>query len=117
FDKGWIDAGARRQAFYTNLPPRRYRFHVIAANDGVWNQSGAAWEFSIRPTFYQTSWFSAASFVLLMLAAWAAWRVRVAHERRRFSFVLAERARIAREIHDTLLQSLVGVALQFKTLS
>jgi signal transduction histidine kinase len=117
FDRDWIDAGGRRQAFYTNLPPRSYRFHVVAANDGVWNDSGAAWEFSIRPKFYQTNSFYAALIVALMLAAWAAWRVRVGQERRRFSFVLAERARIAREIHDTLLQSLVGVAVQFKTLA
>src|SRR5262249_1268773 len=83
----------------------------------IWNNSGAVWEFSIRPTFYQTNWFYAASFVTLLLAAWGAWRVRVGQVRRRFSFVLAERARIAREIHDTLLQSLVGVAVQFNTLS
>jgi signal transduction histidine kinase len=112
FDNQWVDAGARRQAFYTNLPPRRYRFRVTAENE-----SGADWEFSIRPTFYQTAWFYAACTMLSLLAGWAAWRARVGQVRRGFTLVLAERARIAREIHDTLLQSLVGVAVQFTALS
>ena len=54
YDAGWIDPGARRQAFYTNLPPRDYRFRVIAANaDGGWNRAGAAVSFEIPPTFFQ----------------------------------------------------------------
>ena len=57
-DKDWQDPGTRREAFYTDLRPGRYRFHVIASNnDGAWNSSGAALDFSIAPAFYQTIWF------------------------------------------------------------
>ena len=115
FDTSWIDAGTRRQAFYTNLPPRNYRFRVIAENDGVRNDAGATWDFSIEPTFYQTKWFRSAGVVAVFGAAIVAWQLRVRKVKARFSLVLAERARVAREIHDTLLQSLVGVAFQFDT--
>jgi len=116
FDADWVDAGTRRQAFYTNLPPRSYRFHVIAGNDGVWNNTGAALTFAILPAFYQTVWFRIVVLATIAFAAWGAWRLRVRHVREQFDMVLAERARMAREIHDTLLQSLVGVTLQFDTL-
>jgi signal transduction histidine kinase len=108
-----VSAGTRRQAFYTNLPPRNYRFRVMASNDGVWNEAGSTWAFSIRPAFYQTVWFGAALVAMLMFAGWGAWRLRVRRVREQYDLVLAERARMGREIHDTLLQSLVGVALQF----
>jgi signal transduction histidine kinase/ligand-binding sensor domain-containing protein len=113
FDADWVDAGTRRQAFYTNLAPRTYRFRVKAANDGVWNEGGASWEFSIPPAFYETLWFRIAIMVAIAAVAAGAWRLRVRHVRDQFDLVLAERARMGREIHDTLLQSLVGVALQF----
>jgi signal transduction histidine kinase len=115
FDRVWIDAGTRRQAVYTNLPPRKYRFSVIAENNGVWNEQGASWDFSIEPTFYQTTWFWSALLAVLLCAATATWRLRVRNVKAQFALVLAERARVAREIHDTLLQSLVGVAFQFDT--
>jgi len=58
FDKEWVSAGKRRVAYYTNLPPGSYRFHVTACNnDGVWNESGAAFEFRLEPHFYQSGWF------------------------------------------------------------
>lgn len=117
FDADWVDAGTRRQAFYTNLPPRSYRFHVIAGNDGVWNETGAALSFAILPAFYQTAWFRLVVLATMAFAAWGAWRLRVRRVREQFDMVLAERARMAREIHDTLLQSLVGVTLQFDALS
>jgi ligand-binding sensor domain-containing protein/signal transduction histidine kinase/CheY-like chemotaxis protein len=80
FDKEWIDAGARRVAYYTNIPPGRYRFRVIARNnDGVWNETGAALEFSVRPFFYQTGVFYALSAVAVVLAAWGFYRLRVRH--------------------------------------
>jgi signal transduction histidine kinase len=113
FDSDWIDAGTRRQAFYTNLAPGSYTFRVTASNDGVANEAGSTWTFSIAPAFYQTVWFRSAGQLMIGLVAWGAWRLRVRHVRDQYDLVLAERARMGREIHDTLLQSLVGVAMQF----
>lgn len=117
FDQNWVDAGTRRQAFYTNLPPREYRFRVIAENDGVWNETGAAWDFSIKPAFYQTGWFRATCSIAIALAMFAIWRLWVRQVHRRFALVLSERTRMAREIHDTLLQGLVGIGLRFDNLA
>lgn len=118
FDTGWVEAGTRRQAFYTNLSPRTYRFRVEAnSEDGTWFAGAAAWEFAIQPAFYQRGWFYAAPLAVVALAVAGAWRVRLRRVRREFSLVLAERARLSREIHDTLLQSLVGVALQFDAIA
>src|SRR5204863_113500 len=72
---------------------------------------------AILPAFYQTAWFRIVVLASIALAAWAAWRLRVRRVREQFDLILAERARMAREIHDTLLQTLVGVTLQFDTLS
>ena len=114
FDVDWVDAGTRRQAFYTNLPPRSYRFLVVPSNDdGTWGQSGAAWDFSIKPMFYQTTWFRASGLAALGFAMWMGWQLRLRTVRRQFELILGERMRLSRELHDTLLQSLVGVALQF----
>ena len=118
FDTEWIDAGPRRQAFYTNLSPGSYRFRVEAdAEDGTWRTSSAAWDFAIQPAFYQTNWFYTLCAAGIAFVVWGSWRVRLQLVRREFSLVLAERARLSREIHDTLLQSLVGVALQFDGIS
>ncbi|HEY0502045.1 MAG TPA: two-component regulator propeller domain-containing protein, partial [Lysobacter sp.] len=79
FDRRWVDPGSRRQAFYTNLPPGRYRFRVIAANnDGVWNRSGATLAFEIPPAFFQSAWFLVLCAVLVLAGLWAAYRLRVA---------------------------------------
>ncbi len=118
FDADWIDAGTRRQAVYTDLPSRSYRFHVIAsASNGTWSDATAVWEFSIRPAFYQTYWFASLCALSMGVATWAAWRIRLRRIRRQFALLLGERVRLSREIHDTLLQSLVGVALQFEAVS
>ena len=109
FDADWIDAGTRREAFYTNLPPRDYRFRVRASNDGVPSDHEAVWAFTLTPAFYQTSWFTAAMVLSALAGAALAWRARVQQVRGRFSAILVERTRVAREIHDTLLQSLLGV--------
>ena len=114
FDTDWVDAGPRRTVFYTNLSPRDYRFHVEAhAEDGTWSTSAADWPFTIQPAIYQTRWFYALALTMIVACVVLAWRFRLALVRRQFSLALAERARLSREIHDTLLQSLVGVALQF----
>jgi signal transduction histidine kinase len=117
FDRDWVDAGLLRQAFYTNLPPRHYTFRVAASQDGVWNEAAHPLEFSVLPAFYQTVWFYVVSSAALLLIVWGAWRWRLLAMRRRYSLVLAERARLGRDIHDTLLQGMVGVALQLHGMS
>ena len=71
-DNEWQDAGTRRQAFYTSLPPGHYRFHVIACNnDGVWNESGASLGFALAPAYYQTWWFTAlCGLVAVLILRW-----------------------------------------------
>jgi signal transduction histidine kinase/ligand-binding sensor domain-containing protein len=118
YDTDWIDAGTRRQAFYTKLPPGQYRFRVVArSDDDAWQDTEDVWDFAIAPRFYQTTAFKVAVLGLLVLSVWAGWRLRVLQLRRRFSVVLKERARLSREIHDTLLQGLVGVALQLDAIT
>jgi signal transduction histidine kinase/ligand-binding sensor domain-containing protein len=115
FDQHWIDAGSRRTAFYTNLPAGRYRFIVQAANnDGVWNERGAVIAFSVQPPFYRTLWFILLVIVLLALAVFLIYRLRLRRLRSQFNAVLAERNRVAREVHDTLAQSFVGVSVQLE---
>ena len=118
-DAQWQNAGARRQAFYTNLPPGDYRFHVTASNNsGVWNERGATLSFSIAPTYWQTNWFRALCSGAVLLLLWAIYWLRLRHVKRTFNMTLEarvnERTRIARELHDTLLQSLHGLMFQFQ---
>lgn len=120
-DAGWQDAGNRREAFYANLKPGSYRFRVIAANDdGIWNTQGATLDFSIAPWFYQTIWFDilCALAVTALVMALFAWRTRLAAERvhLQLSERMDERERIARDIHDTLLQGIQGLLLRLQTL-
>jgi signal transduction histidine kinase len=112
-DKVWQDAGARREASYSNLGPGSYHFRVIACNnDGVWNDAGASLDFSIAPAFYQATWFSVSCFILIIVAVAASYRLRVRQiteaMNSRFDDRLAERTRIARDFHDTLLQTIQG---------
>jgi signal transduction histidine kinase/ligand-binding sensor domain-containing protein len=118
-DRDWQNVGTHREARYTNLGPGHYTFRVIASNnDGVWNTNGASLQFSIRPAFYQTMWFYAlcALAALLVLAALYAARMRqvAAQVRGRLEARLAERERIARDLHDTLLQSIQGLIWRFQ---
>jgi ligand-binding sensor domain-containing protein len=77
-DRDWVDAGARRRAFYNDLPPRNYRFRVIACNNsGVWNEAGAVLDFSVAPAYYQTAWFRLTSAALIVASAMAAYRLRL----------------------------------------
>jgi signal transduction histidine kinase len=119
-DTAWQEPGIRRQAFYTDLRPGRYRFHVIACNnDGVWNEAGASLDFSVLPAYYQTAWFRTLCATAFLLLLWAVYQVRVRQLRRQFAIGLEarvnERTRIARDLHDTLLQSFHGVLLRFQT--
>jgi signal transduction histidine kinase/ligand-binding sensor domain-containing protein len=117
FDKTWTDAGARREAFFTNLPPGHFRFHVTARNaDGVWSTNDAALNFVVEPRLYQRTWFFPAVVLLIAGIVVALVRLRIARLRHRFDMVLAERSRIARELHDTLLQGLSGITMQLQAL-
>ncbi len=122
FDRAWIVPGTRRQAFYTNLPPGNYRFRVISANeDGVWNRTGAEVRFEIPPTFLQSRWFFALCFALALAILWLLYRLRMVQVARgirsRLEERLGERERIARELHDTLLQSVQGLILRFQSVA
>jgi signal transduction histidine kinase/ligand-binding sensor domain-containing protein len=119
YDSNWQEAGTRRQAFYTNLSPRAYRFQVLACNnDGLWNEAGAALDFELLPAFYQTQWFRVVCLIVLMIIAWGVYRMRVwqltTRLRGRFEERLRERTRIAQELHDNLLQSVLGISLQIE---
>ncbi|MBJ7498623.1 MAG: hypothetical protein JHC57_02600 [Sphingopyxis sp.] len=121
-DSEWVDAGTRRQAFYTNLAPGTYRFHVAAANDdGVWNEEGAAVTFEIPPTFIQSRWFLLLCIAAGLLLIWTFMQWRYAEAMRRLRNRLEERVgereRIARDLHDTLLQGVQGLVLQFQALA
>jgi signal transduction histidine kinase/ligand-binding sensor domain-containing protein len=112
-DADWVDAGTGRQALYTNLPPRPYRFYVMSSDtEAVWVEPAAMLEFAIPPRFYQTWWFAFGCVVTLTLSVGAAWRLHLRRVRRQFALLIGERARLSRELHDTLLQNLVGIALQ-----
>src|SRR5262249_41766629 len=119
YDPEWQDVGNRRQAYYTNLPPREYRFRVMASNNNsVWNETGAALDFSIAPAYYQTIWFRSAVVVAALALLWAAYRFRVRQVAYEFDTRLQERVnertRIARDLHDTLLQSFHGLLFRFQ---
>jgi signal transduction histidine kinase/ligand-binding sensor domain-containing protein len=121
-DSDWVEAGTRRQAFYTNLAPGTYRFRLIAANaNGVWNEAGATVTFTIPPTFVQSIWFAALCVLLLVALLWLAYRLRMAQVaggiRARLEERMGERERIARELHDTLLQSVQGLVLRFQSVA
>jgi signal transduction histidine kinase len=119
-DATWRDAGSQRAARYTNLAPGRYVFRVIAANeDGLWSQRPASLAFVVPPTFRQTWWFRAMWIPIVLALAWllVRWRVRQLAQRYadRHEAILIERERIARELHDTLLQSVQGLILRFQS--
>jgi signal transduction histidine kinase len=121
-DREWQDAGTRRQAFYTDLAPGNYRFRVTACNShGVWSPAGASFDFAVLPAYYQTTWFHVACACVFLLLCWTLYYLRVRALHRRFEIGLearvAERTRIARELHDTLLQSFHGSLLRFQAVS
>jgi len=119
-DPEWQDVGNRRQALYSDLSPGTYRFRVTAANNsGVWNDAGAFLDFSIAPAYYQTTWFRAGALVTALAMFWAVYQLRVRQLAHQFNLRLDERVnertRIARELHDTLLQSFQGLMLRFQS--
>ena len=119
-DSDWREVANDRQVQYSNLAPRNYTFRVKAANNsGVWNEDGAVLHFSIAPAYYQTRWFEALVVAGAFALVWAGYRVRVRQVardyQRRLDERVNERTRIARELHDTLLQSFHGLLLRFQT--
>jgi signal transduction histidine kinase/ligand-binding sensor domain-containing protein len=118
-DKDWRELVNVRHVEYTNLPPKNYRFRVIAANNsGVWNELGDTLEFSIAPAWYQTLWFRALCVAAFLALLWGIYRLRIQRLQHQFAIGLEarvnERTRIARELHDTLLQSIQGLMLHFQ---
>ncbi len=118
-DRDWREAINDREVQYSNLHSGNYRFRVIASNNsGVWNETGASLDFSIAPAYYQTSWFRALCVALFLAFLWAIYQFRVRQLRQQFNVGLEagvnERTRIARELHDTLLQSFHGLLFQFQ---
>jgi signal transduction histidine kinase/ligand-binding sensor domain-containing protein len=112
-DAGWEEPGTRRQAFYSDLSPGTYRFRVVACNgDGIWNETGATLAFSVAPAWYQATWFRFLCSATAIFVVWVLYRLRVRKIARaisaRFDERLAERTRLARELHDTFLQTIQG---------
>jgi signal transduction histidine kinase/streptogramin lyase len=121
-DRDWQDAGKRRQAFYTDLSPGRYRFRVTARNNsGLWNDAGTFVDFSIAPAYYQTTWFRVLCVVTFLGLLCVLYRFRLRQLHQQFNIGLEarvnERTRIARDLHDTLLQSFQGLMLHFQAAS
>jgi len=119
WDRDWQDVGNRRQAFYGNLSPGNYRFRLTASNNsGVWNEVGTSLDFSIAPAYYQSNWFRVSCVAAFMLLLWALYQLRLRQIARQFQVRLeeriGERTRIARELHDTLLQGFQGLMFRLQ---
>ena len=119
-DPDWREVLNNRKAQYSNLAPGNYRFRVIASNSsGVWNETGASLDFSIAPAYWQTGWFRALCVAAILALLWMLYRLRMRQLAQEFDMKLDarvdERTRIARELHDTLLQSFNGLLLRFRT--
>ncbi len=111
FDKNWTDASSRRAAYYTNLPPGGYRFRVAAFEmNSPTEISESAVEIIQKPHLYRTPWFLGCCLLLLAAAVWASHQFRLRQLHTRFQAVLDERSRLAREMHDTLIQGSAGVS-------
>jgi signal transduction histidine kinase/ligand-binding sensor domain-containing protein len=122
FDRDWSEPVAERQAVFTNLGPGSYRFRVVASNsEGLWNSPEATFSFTIAPAWWQRRAFWAAIGLLVAGGIWGGYRLRLRQLARqldvRFEERLAERSRIARELHDTLLQSFQGAILRFRAVT
>jgi len=121
-DADWREVVNERHVQYSNLSPRNYRFRVMACNNsGVWNEEGAFLDFSIAPAYYQTTWFRLSCVAALLALLWAAYQLRLRQVAQEFNMRLDERVnertRIARELHDTLLQSFQGLLMRFQAVS
>lgn len=121
-DSEWLDAGAAGRAIYSNIPPGTHAFHVRACNrSGIWDRAGMIYNVTQQPYFYQTRWFPALTIAFGALLTAGLYQLRMRQVARnmsvRFEERLAERTRIARDLHDTLLQSFSALLLRFQTAS
>jgi signal transduction histidine kinase len=121
-DSSWSEPSLLREADFTNLAPGRFEFQVAASNpDGVWNSDGAAIGFEVEPSIIQSRWFQVACVGILALLALGVYQLRVQQLHRQFNIGLEarvnERTRIARDLHDTLLQTLHGLMFQLQAVS
>ena len=122
FDSSWSQPVAAREAVYTNLGPGSYRFRLIASNsEGLWNGPETAIALNVAPTYYQTNWFRALCVLAFLALLWVSFQLRLRQLRHQFNIGLearvSERTRIARELHDTLLQSFNALLLRLQTVS
>ena len=115
-DDDWVYAGTRREAIYAGLGSGQYRFRVNATYDGQWAEAGQ-WEFSVASPVYLQGWFLTVAAATILLLIGAAWWLRMRVMKQRYALVFAERARVSREIHDTLLQSLAGLGVELEALA
>ncbi len=112
FDRDWVSAGERRSAFYTHLPPGKYRFVVAARDDeSNWVGKPAELAFTLAPRFFQTTWFQLLVAALLAATVGLFFRLRIRQMAIRHALILAERSRIARDIHDTLAQGFTAISI------
>jgi ligand-binding sensor domain-containing protein/signal transduction histidine kinase len=117
FDRDWVDAGTRRVAYYTNIRPGHYRFRVQGSNaDGAWNEAGDALPLTLSPHFYQTVWFYGAAALGALGLALLVHRMRVAQLHGHYAATFAERSRVARELHDSLLQGMAATVMRLRAL-
>jgi ligand-binding sensor domain-containing protein/signal transduction histidine kinase len=111
FDDSWTTAMRPRSAYYSNLPPGHYRFRVVAEDTGAASASSeASVSIYYKPAFHQTGWFYSLLAVLLIGAVWGGMRIYAGQTNARFTLLLNERTRLAREMHDTVIQGCVGVS-------
>ena len=121
-DPYWKEVVNKREVQYSNLAASNYRFRVMACNNnGVWNEEGATLDFVIPPAWYQTRWFISLCAAAFLATLWMVHLLRLYQQERQFKLTLearvGERTRIARDLHDTLLQSFHGLLLRFQSVS
>jgi signal transduction histidine kinase len=119
FDSGWSQPVAAREAVYTNLGPGSYRFRLVASNsEGLWNGPETAIALNVAPAYYQTYWFRLSCVAAFLGVFWMLYQLRIRQLTHQFNVRMeervGERTRIARELHDTLLQSLHGLMFRFQ---
>jgi ligand-binding sensor domain-containing protein/anti-sigma regulatory factor (Ser/Thr protein kinase) len=118
YDKDWIEAGDRREAYYTNLPPGEYRFQVIACSvSGHCDDQASSVDFKLAYYYYQRAWFYPALGLLAAGIWWLVYNLRIKQVRNKFEVIVQERSRIARELHDTLIQGFSGITMALQAFS